>query len=178
MRVPWSVSLAVVLSAACAVPGHAQFVSPSAVVAVQGVAIPALRRDAVPDQQRELPKRSINLVNTVLGGALGGGGGTLLGVAISGQMSQGCHGELCGLGPLLLGATLGETIGIAVGAHVGSSATGSEMVVQTTLASLGILIGGAFAGAGLAGLHGGFGEIMLPLTPVLQLAAAVLIESH
>ena len=178
MRVPCSVSLAVVLSAACAVPGHAQFVSPSAVVAVQGVALPAWRRDTVPDRQRELPKRSINRVNTVLGGALGGVGGTLLGLAIARQTSQGCHDDYCGLGPALLGAALGETIGIAVGAHVGSGATGSEKVVQTTLASLGILIGGAFAGAGLASLHGGFGEIMLPLTPVLQLAAAVLIESR
>ena len=178
MRVPCTVSLAILLCAASASQGHAQFVSPSAVRAADGTTRPASLSDTVPAQPRELRRPGINRVNTVFGGVLGGVGGTLLGLAIARQTSKGCHGELCGLGEALLSATLGETIGLAVGAHLGSGATGSEKVLQTTLSSLGILIGGVFAGAGLSGLNGGLGEIMLPLTPVLQLAAAVLIESR
>ena len=177
MRAPCTFPLVVLLSVACASRGHAQYVSPSAVQAVHTDAMPS-HLDTMETRRPEVPKRSINRVNTVFGGAVGGVGGTLLGLAIARQTSQGCHGELCGLGDALIGFTLGETIGVAVGAHLASGATGSGKVLQTTLASLGILVGGAFAGAGLSSLNSGLGEIMLPLTPVLQLAAAVWIESH
>jgi hypothetical protein len=176
MNILHAVAIAALLSASCVSTSSAQHVSPSGARAVDGGTplpsfldtIPGVRHDAA----EQLPKRA----QTLVGGAVGGVGGALLGMAIARQTSKGCSGDFCSIGASFLGFALGESIGLAVGAHLGSGSSGSEKIVATTLSSLGILAGSTFAAVGLS--RAGMGGIMIPLTPALQLGAALLIESH
>lgn len=129
------------------------------------------RRDTEPE-----PRREIRPVGTLLGGTLGGVVGTFVGMYAGAMSAQGCHGEECGLMSALLGAAVGESIGVGLGAHVGSGSRHHENIVLTSLTSAGILVGGLAAGVGLGQM--GVGEIMIPVIPALQLAAALAIESH
>jgi Na+/H+ antiporter NhaA len=117
-------------------------------------------------------------VQTALGGFAGGAVGTVLGMAIGAAVSQGCHGEFCELPGIVLGMSLGESIGLATGANIASRSHRPERIVLTSLASVGILAGGAFASKSLSRRNVNAGAIMTPIIPALQLAAAVAIESH
>ena len=161
-----------------ALPGEAQQLAPLAVRA-SGVALidrnatsavaVATARDTLPT-----PRREISPVRTILGGVTGGVVGTFVGLLAGGAASQGCHGDMCQFGPILLGAAIGESIGLAAGAHVGSRSSNHGHVLTSAVASAGIAVAGTFVGAGLASVSG----LMVPLTPALQLAAALAIESH
>lgn len=176
MHLAHSFPAAALLSALCVSTSQAQSFAPVALRALDNRPPALAAFDTVAHEVQQAPTRRARQVRTVVGGAFGAVTGTLIGIAIADHTSKGCRGELCGLGDYLLGVTLGETIGLAVGSHLGSGATGSERIVLTTLSSLGILVGGVAAGAGLAQL--GVGVVMIPLTPALQLAAAAFIESH
>jgi hypothetical protein len=163
--------------ALAAVPTRAQYLAP---VAVRPLAAPSTVRpgsDAVASRDTlAAAGREISPVGTIIGGAVGGVAGALLGVAIAAQASRGCQGEFCGLGEGIIGFGLGESIGLAVGAHIGSRSPRHENIFLTSLSSVGILVGGVL-GAVALDRAGGAG-IMIPLTPALQLAAALAIESH
>lgn len=135
-------------------------------------AVEATVRDTLPT-----PRREISPVGTILGGVAGGVVGTFAGILTGGAIARGCQGEMCGLGPVLLGSVIGESVGLAAGAHLGSRSSRHEHVVASALASTGVLIAGVFLGAGIARV-GGPGVVMVPVTPALQLAAALAIESH
>lgn len=127
------------------------------------------RRDTQPT-----PSRTINPVGGVIGGVLGGVVGTFAGAFLGAATAEGCQGEDCGLVNVILGAGIGESIGVGLGAHVGSGSQRHENLVLTSLTSTAILVGGT--ALGLAMSDGG--AIMLPLTPALQLAAALAIERY
>jgi hypothetical protein len=134
----------------------------------------ATGRDTLPT-----PRREISPVGTIIGGVAGGVLGTFVGVLAGAGISEGCKGEMCQMGPVILGAVVGEAVGLATGAHVGSRSGSHGHVVVSAFTSVGIVIAGAFLGAGLNGAGaGGLGMIMVPVTPALQLAAALAIESH
>jgi hypothetical protein len=122
------------------------------------------------------PRREIRPVGTIIGGVLGGVAGTFLGGMAGAAAVEGCQGEWCGVGSVLLGAALGESLGIGIGAHIGSGSTRHANIATTSLASAGILVAGTLMGAALG--HGELSTIMIPVTPALQLAAALAIESH
>jgi hypothetical protein len=134
---------------------------------------PSLRAvaDTVPE-----PIRETSTMGTIVGGVIGGAAGTVLGAMIGASANNGCQGDLCGLEGALLGVLIGEPLGLGIGAHLGSRSRRHEHIAMTSLASVGILVGGVLAGVGLS--NAGVGGIMVPLTPVLQLATAVAIEGR
>ncbi len=162
-----------------ALPARAQYLSP---VAMRASDVPAslsrttsranpsvaASRDTFPALPESHP------VRTIVGGIAGGVAGTFLGLGIGAGMAKGCHGELCEIGPALLGIAIGESVGLSLGAHLGSGSTRHEHILLTSLTSAGILVAGAFMGAGM----GQGGAIMVPLTPALQLAVALAIEGR
>jgi hypothetical protein len=123
-----------------------------------------------------LPRETSGPIPTLVGGFVGGVTGFVVGMAIAGRTARGCRGEFCGLGDYLLGITIGESVGLATGAHIASRSRRHEHIIMTTLSSAGILVGGGFVAAALG--QWGLAPIMIPMVPVLQLAAAAMIESH
>ena len=176
MNLEHSFRAAALLSAFCVSTSFAQSYAPVALRAFDNKAPALAQFDTTAHEVQQVSATRMRQVRTVVGGAVGGVAGTLMGIAIAGQTSRGCHGEFCGIGDFLLGVALGESIGLAVGSHLASGATGPERLMLTTLSSVAILAGGVAAGAGLA--QAGAGGVMIPLTPALQLAAAAFIESH
>lgn len=87
------------------------------------------------------------------------------------ELARGCHEDLCGPVQAAFAGLVGESLGLAIGAHLGSGSTSGDRLILSSLTSVGIMTGGVLAS--LAG-----GVVVLPLTPVLQLAAAYAIESH
>lgn len=132
-----------------------------------------MARDTVPEP---IPKTSA--VGTVVGGVIGGVAGTFLGALIGAGATHGCSGELCGLEGALVGALIGEPLGLGIGSHLGSRSRRHENVALTSLTSLAILAGGVAAGVPLGRFDSHVGGMMIPLTPMLQLATAVMIETH
>lgn len=122
------------------------------------------------------PPRTMNPVGAVIGGVLGGVVGTFAGAFIGAATAEGCHGEECGLWNAIIGAGIGESIGVGLGTHVGSRSQRHENIVLTSLTSASILVGGFAAGIGMGKM--GVGGIMIPLTPAVQLAVAMAIESR
>lgn len=122
------------------------------------------------------PPRTMNPVGAAVGGVLGGVLGTFAGAYVGGLTAAGCQGEDCGLLGVILGAGIGESIGVGLGTHVGSGSQRHENIVLTSLTSASILVGGVAAGIGMGKL--GVGGIMIPLTPAVQLAVAMAIESR
>ena len=122
------------------------------------------------------PTRKISPLGTIVGGTVGGVVGVFLGAFVAEGISKGCQGEDCGLLNAILGVGIGEALGVGIGAHVGSGSHELDRLLLTSLTSVGILVGGTVVGAGLS--HAGVGAIMIPLTPALQLAAALAIESR
>jgi hypothetical protein len=171
-RMPLSAALLLLLAG---VPCRAQYLAPVAVRRLATAAAThqardvAASRDTLADGRREISR-----VGAIVGGVAGGVAGAYVGLEIAANATRNCRGEFCGFGEALLGLGLGESIGLAVGAHVGSRSDRHENIFITSLASAGILVAGTYAGVML----GPAGEIMVPLTPMLQLAAAVAIESH
>lgn len=157
-------------------PARAQYLSPVAmrasdVTTALATTQPAnasatALRDTLPPLPESHP------VRTIVGGIAGGVAGTFLGLGIGAGLAQGCHGEFCGFAPVLLGIAIGESVGLSVGAHLGSGSTRHENIFLTSLTSVGILVAGTFLGAGI----GQSGAIMVPVTPALQIAAALAIE--
>jgi hypothetical protein len=177
MRVPILAMSAALLVPLAAAPSAAQYATP---VAVRRLEAPATMHvsgtlaapvDTLPQSCRE-----ISAVGTIVGGAVGGAVGALVGIGIASRTNRSCTGEFCGLGEGLVGFGLGESIGLAVGAHLGSRSPRAENVVFSSVASVGILVGGVLAAVALERVDGGV--IMIPLTPAFQLAAALAIESH
>jgi hypothetical protein len=165
-----------------ALPSEAQQLAPLAVRAwgaapmdgsTTSVVAFATVRDALPTAGRR-----ISPVGTIVGGVAGGVVGTLAGILAGSSMSEGCRGETCQLVPVVLGAVIGESVGLATGAHIGSRSSSHGHIVASAFASAGIVIAGAFVGAGLSGVAGPLGMVMVPVTPALQLATALAIESH
>jgi uncharacterized membrane protein YoaK (UPF0700 family) len=160
-------------------PSGAQHVAPMALRASDAEPMPFAPRTATPfaaaaDTLSELI-REPSRMGTIVGGVVGGALGTFAGLALAERSTRGCHGELCGLEEALVGILIGEPLGMAIGAHIGSGTGRHERVIMTSLASMGILAGGVLAGVGLS--HMGAGAIMIPLTPILQLATVVAIEA-
>lgn len=161
-----------------ALPSEAQRLAP---VALRGSDAPMMtvspvsvspfvaRRDTQP-----APSRTINPVGGVIGGVLGGVVGTFAGAFLGSATAEGCQGEDCGLLNVIIGAGIGESIGIGLGAHVGSGSQRHENILLTSLTSASILVGGTLLGAAMNNA----GVVMLPLTPVLQLAATLAIERY
>jgi hypothetical protein len=165
-----------VLTALLSSPSSAQYLAPAVTPQIDADSALSARSSARDTRESNGgPRRAIR---TALGGILGGAAGTAAGMLIAAEATSGCHGEFCGLGQIVLGMSLGESIGLATGANIASGSHKPEHIVLTTLSSAGILIGGAFAAAGLNGLNGNAGSIMIPLIPALQLAAAIAIENH
>jgi hypothetical protein len=131
------------------------------------------RRDCLPT-----PRREISAVGTILGGIGGGVVGTFAGFAIGAASAHGCRGEECQLSGALLGGVIGESLGLAVGSHLGSRSSQHEHIVVTALTSTVIFVGGTMLGIGLGKFNNGMGAVIVPLTPALQLAAALAIESR
>ncbi|MEP6620372.1 MAG: hypothetical protein ABJE47_13695 [bacterium] len=128
--------------------------------------------DAAPATARTVQsEESINGTGLVVAGLVGGAGGLLAGAAVGREIAAGCHGEFCGLGPLILGGLIGESFGLALGAHLGSGSTRGDRLALSTLAAAGIMTGTV-----LASLGGGV--VILPLAPLLQLASVYAIETH
>jgi hypothetical protein len=176
MRVPIAITSALLLSLAV-VPTGAQYLAPVGVRPLGAASTMPPSRDTISSADTLADaRREISPVGTIIGGAVGGVAGALVGVAIASRTSQGCVGEFCGLGEALIGFGLGESIGLAIGAHVGSRSTRHENIFLTSLSSVGILVGGVLAAVALD--RAGGAGIMIPLTPALQLAAALAIESH
>jgi hypothetical protein len=159
-------------------PGRAQQLAPSAlrasdVALTEHGAMPfvaaARARDTLPTRRRE-----ISPVGTVLGGIAGGVAGTFVGLLAGSSLSEGCQGEMCQFGPVILGGVIGESVGLALGAHLGSRSTNHGHVLGTALTSAGIAVVGAVMGAGI----GRAGMMLVPLTPAFQLAAALAIEAQ
>jgi hypothetical protein len=132
-----------------------------------------IARDTVPEA---VPETST--VGTVVGGVIGGVAGTFLGALIGAGANSGCQGDLCGLEGALLGVLVGEPLGLGIGSHIGSRSRRHSNIVLTSLTSVAILAGGVVAGVGMGQTVGSAGMFMIPLTPVLQLATAVAIETH
>lgn len=159
-----------------AIPSEAQRLTP---VALRGsdtsmtIALPQpvpsleARRDTQPAS-----RSAFNPLGGVAVGLLGGIVGTFAGGYIGALSAAGCHGEFCGLGSALTGAGIGESIGVALGTHFGSGSRRHENIMLTSLTSAGILVGGTLLGVAMNRA----GVVMLPLTPALQLAAALAIE--
>jgi hypothetical protein len=173
--------LAVLLVPVVTMPGRAQYLAPMAArqldTTESAFILPSTRPTsdaAAPADTLPAVRREGSPIGTIVGGVIGGVAGALIGVGIAEHSTRGCHGELCGLGEALLGFSLGESLGLAVGAHVGSGSRRPENLAVTSMTSVGILVGGALVAAALSPV--GASAIMLPLTPALQLAAAVAIE--
>jgi hypothetical protein len=116
---------------------------------------------------------------TIAGGLVGGALGTVGGFALGVIASDDCNGgEDCGQVGGVVGAVIGESVGLALGAHIGARSTQHDKLLLTSLASAGIAAAGALAGVGLSEIGGNLGLIMVPLTPVLQLAAVMAIEGR
>ena len=181
MKTSRVLTLAALLVPLLTMPGRAQYLTPVAArqlhLADPG-SIPDMTRAAsdVAPPADTLPavRRAGSPMGTIVGGVIGGAAGALLGVAIAAQSTQGCQGEYCGFGEALLGFALGESVGLGVGAHIGSGSRRPGNLALTTVTSVGILMGGAFMAVGLS--QNGASVVMLPLTPALQLVAAVAIE--
>jgi hypothetical protein len=123
--------------------------------------------------------RPISVARTITGGLVGGALGMVGGFALGVMASDDCGGgEDCGLAGGVIGALIGESVGLAIGAHIGARSTQHDKMLLTSLASAGIAAGGALAGVGLSEIGGNLGLIMVPLTPVLQLAAVMALEAH
>jgi hypothetical protein len=133
----------------------------------------AIARDTVPE-----PVPEISTVGTVVGGVIGGVAGTFLGAVIGAGATSGCQGDLCGLEGALLGVLVGEPLGLGIGSHIGSRSRTHGNIALTSLTSVAILVGGVIAGVGMGHAAGPAGMFMIPLTPALQLATAVAIETH
>jgi hypothetical protein len=176
MRIPIAAMSALQLSLA-AVPSRAQHIAPVAVRPLAAASAVRFDRDTISTADTLAgARREASEVGTVIGGVIGGVGGTFIGLAIASRTNMNCHGDFCGIGEALIGFSLGEPLGLALGAHLGSRSAHPENILKTSLASAGILVGGALAAAMLSQTGGS--AIMIPLTPVFQLAAAVAIESH
>ena len=169
-------TFATLLVPVVALPAHAQGIAPLAARAVDAAPFDAVSRAVLAPAADTLPapSRTTSRTGTVVGGFLGGVVGTFIGAGVGASSSQGCHGEMCGFAAAILGAAIGESVGVGIGSHVGSGSRSHGNMVLTSLSSAGILVGGTLLGVAL---HQG-GVIMLPLTPALQLAAAVAIEQH
>ncbi len=170
--------LSLMLLPLAALPSEAQQIAPVALRVTDASIMEAMpepvrplvaRRDTEPDS-----RPTFSQLGGVVGGVLGGVVGTVAGAYVGGLSAAGCHGEFCGLGRVILGAGIGESIGLGLGAHIGSRSQRHENIMLTSLTSTAILVGGT--ALGLAMSDGG--AIMLPLTPALQLAAALAIERY
>jgi hypothetical protein len=153
MRVPTVAITALLSLQLVAVPGRAQYLAPVAVRPLAAAAITRQDVDAVPRRDTLTDAR---------------------GLAIASRTHMDCHVDYCGLAEGALGLGLGESIGLALGAHLGSRSTHSAHIVTTALSSVVIAAGGTFA----ALMLGEGGVIMVPFTPALQLAVALMVESH
>jgi hypothetical protein len=175
MRVPTVAITALLSLQLVAVPGRAQYLAPVAVRPLAAAAITRQDVDAVPRRDTLTDaRREISEAGTLVGGAAGGVAGALIGLAIASRTHMDCHVDYCGLAEGALGLGLGESIGLALGAHLGSRSTHSAHIVTTALSSVVIAAGGTFA----ALMLGEGGVIMVPFTPALQLAVALVVESH
>jgi hypothetical protein len=157
----------VILTSVLAVPSGAQYREP---VGAQRLEL-STRFEPSTAGRRDTTERppEINAVTGIIGGLVGGAGGALAGTMIGAYSASGCYGELCQLGPALLGFGLGESIGLAVGTHFGAHGRGD--VALSALTSVGIMVGGVLLSAAA-----GDGRITLPLVPFAQLAAALAME--
>ncbi|MDQ6633519.1 MAG: hypothetical protein M3Z10_02050 [Gemmatimonadota bacterium] len=157
----------IVLATGLAAPSGAQYRAPTGVQRLEL----STRFEPSTAGRRDTTERppEINAVSGIIGGLVGGAGGALAGTMIGAQAAAGCHGELCQLGPALLGFGLGESIGLAVGTHFGARGRGD--VALSALTSVGIMVGGVLLSAAA-----GEGMITLPLVPFAQLAAALAME--
>jgi len=176
--------LTMMLGMCVARPSEAQRLAPAAPVALRQADMPfvaVVERPGAPLAVRAasadtipVPEREISQIGTIIGGVGGGLVGAALGLAIGAGSAEGCHGDMCGLGNVVLGLAIGESLGVGIGSHLGSRSPHHGNVVLTTLTSAAILVGGTMLGAAMQ--QGG--AIMIPLTPAMQLAAAWAIESH
>src|SRR5258705_13976421 len=66
------------------------------------LAVRAAAADTIPAQERE-----ISQIGTIIGGVGGGLVGAALGMAIGARSAEGCHGDMCGLGNVVLGLAIG-----------------------------------------------------------------------
>ena len=175
MRASDVIALVGLLITLAALPAGAQQLAPAAVRAADNttsVGASSFSADTTALSGNSAPAHEpIHTTGTVVGGLIGGGGGLVVGVLVGAQLARGCHGELCGLSEAAFGGLVGESLGLAIGAHLGSGSTSGDRLILSSLTSVGIVTGGVLAS--LAG-----GVVVLPLTPVLQLAAAYAIESH
>jgi len=148
-------------------PVETYFASP---VVLARMDVPPSMRAAARDTLPAPPE--LSLAGTVLGVIGGGVVGAFTGLAIGAESARGCHGELCELGPAVLGVLLGESLGVGLGTHLGSRSTKHDHIMLTTLSSMVILVSGALVASSAPQ-----GAVMLPLTPVLQIWSAWAIES-
>ena len=172
---------ALVLTALAPVPSRAQYLAPALarqLDAEHQAAVSAPPALSTTSDMQEPKRWTDGALQTAVGGFVGGTVGTLVGMAVGAQRAHGCQGDFCGVGAIVLGMSLGESIGLATGANIASRSHRPERIVLTSLTSAAILVGGAYASAGLSRGNGNAGRIMIPLIPALQLAAAVAIESH
>ena len=148
-------------------PVETYFASP---VVLARMDVPPSMRAAARDTLPSPPE--LSLAGTVLGGIGGAVVGAVVGLGIGAEAARGCHGEFCELGPAVLGFALGESLGIGLGTHLGSRSAKHDHILLTTLSSMVILVSGALIASSTPQ-----GDVMLPLTPILQIGAAWAIES-
>ena len=160
----------VVLAGVLSVPVGAQYRAPAGVERFEPT--PTLEPSAARARPDTTESRSeIHVVRGIIGGVIGGVGGALLGTQIGVSTASGCQGELCQLGPAVLGFGLGESIGLAIGTHLGAGGRGN--VAMTALTSLGTLAGGLVVAAAAPR---GTPAVAVTLIPIAQLAVALLME--
>jgi len=105
---------------------------------------------------------------------LAGGGGAVLGALAGGvagygiAVSQGCRGEFCGLGGIVIGLTLGEIVGAPLGVHLANGRRGPlgvELTASAVVALVGLTVP-YISGSGLI-----FWSV-----PLAQIATAIHLE--
>jgi hypothetical protein len=165
-----------------AMPSGAQRIAPAGLRLSDGapaaVTAPPAAVFAAPRDTEPAPVRGASVTRTVIGGVVGGVIGTFVGALAGSGANSGCQGDLCGLEGALIGVLIGEPLGLAIGANAGSGTMRPERILLTSLASVGILVGGVAAGVGMSRIGGPAGAIMIPAIPVLQLVTAVAIEAR
>jgi hypothetical protein len=173
-----TIAAAAAVAILIAAPSRAQYSAPAGVqrlevaetVNVDKVALAATRRDTVDTCP------TVSIGKGIAGSVAGGVVGAYLGIVAGAASAQGCTTDMCGFGPALLGFAVGESIGVALGAHIGAGGRGN--VALSSLASFGILVTGSVLAASVSQIGAGAGTLAIPLVPVLQIAAALALESR
>jgi len=125
-------------------------------------------------EDREFPEEP-SLTWPVLGGALLGLGGWVVGGVVGAAIGTPCDHDFCELEGFIYGAAVGGTVGLALGTHLGNRRRGNF--------ALDVLTGGAVWFASLGAYHalgGDLGEkdaaAVWVLEPIVQFVATVAVD--